>query len=276
MELFVRKIIYKLREYIVLVILLLISLILLPQNDNQEAKKIKSYAFATFAIITNMSSSIGDLFDNSDALDEQRKINAELMLRLNSVRDHALENKNLKELLELKEQSVSQLIPTTIIAKNISNIQGSYIINSGWSDGILKSMPVVNNEGLLGIVIEVEENFSVIRTLNNTSLKIAGTIQRSNIDGVIYWDGQNLIMHNIPTTANIDKGDRVVTSTLSSILPPSIPIGLVVKKESNVSGILSNIIIDPFANVLTAKNAFVLVEVRSKQIDELELNLLKD
>ena len=276
MELFVRKIIYKLREYIVLVILLLISLVLLPQNDNQEAKKIKSYAFATFAIITNISSSIGDLFDNSDALDEQRKINAELMLQLNSVRDHALENKSLKELLEFKVQSVSQLIPTTIIAKNISNIQGSYIINSGWSDGILKSMPVVNNEGLLGIVIEVEENFSVIRTLNNTSLKIAGTIQRSNIDGVIYWDGQNLIMHNIPTTANIDKGDRVVTSTLSSILPPSIPIGLVAKKESNVSGILSNIIIDPFADVLTAKNAFVLVEVRSKQIDELELNLLKD
>ena len=276
MELFVRKLIYKLREYIVLVILLLISLVLLPQNENQEVKKIKSYAFATFAIITNMSSSIGSLFDNSDALDEQRKINAELMLQLNSVRDHALENKNLKELLEFKEQSASQLIPTTIIAKNISNIQGSYIINSGWSDGVLKSMPVVNNDGLLGIVIEAEENFSVIRTLNNTSLKIAGTIQRSNIDGVIYWDGQNLIMHNIPTTANIDKGDRVVTSTLSSILPPSIPIGLVVKKESNVSGILSNIIIDPFANVLTAKNAFVLVEVRSKQIDELELNLLKD
>ena len=276
MELFVRKIIYKLREYIVLVILLLISLVLLPQNDNQEAKKIKSYAFATFAIITNMSSSIGDLFDNSDALDEQRKINAELMLQLNSVRDHALENKNLKELLEFKEQSASQLIPTTIIAKNISNIQGSYIINSGWSDGVLKSMPVVNNDGLLGIVIEAEENFSVIRTLNNTSLKIAGTIQRSNINGVIYWDGQNLIMHNIPTTANIDKGDRVVTSTLSSILPPSIPIGLVSKKESNVSGILSNIIIDPFVDVLTAKNAFVLVEVRSKQIDELELNLLKD
>lgn len=276
MELFVRKIIYKLREYIVLVVLLLISLVLLPQNESQEVKKIKSYAFASFAIITNISSSIGDLFDNSNALDEQRKINAELMLQLNSVRDHALENDNLKELLEFKAQSTSQLIPTTIIAKNISNIQGSYIINSGWGDDVLKSMPVITNEGLIGIVVEVEENFSVVRTLYNTSLKIAGTIQRSNIDGVIYWDGQNLIMHNIPTTADIDKGDRVVTSTLSSILPPSIPIGLVVKKESNVSGILSNIIIDPFVDVLAAKNVFVLKEIRSKQIDELELNLLKD
>lgn len=276
MELFVRKIIYKLREYIVLVVLLLISLVLLPQNESQEVKKIKSYAFASFAIITNISSSIGDLFDNSNALDEQRKINAELMLQLNSVRDHALENDNLKELLEFKAQSTSQLIPTTIIAKNISNIQGSYIINSGWGDDVLKSMPVITNEGLIGIVVEVEENFSVVRTLYNTSLKIAGTIQRSNIDGILYWDGQNLIMHNIPTTADIDKGDRVVTSTLSSILPPSIPIGLVVKKESNVSGILSNIIIDPFVDVLAAKNVFVLKEIRSKQIDELELNLLKD
>ena len=233
MELFVRKLFYKLREYIVLVILLLISLVLLPQNDNEDVKKIKSYAFASFAVITNISSSISDLFDNSDALDEQRMINAELMLQLNSVRDHALENESLKELLEFKAQSVSQLIPTTIIAKNISNIQGSYTINSGWGDNVLRSMPVITNEGLLGIVVEVEEHFSVVRTLYNTSLKIAGTIQRSNIDGVIYWDGQNLIMHNIPTTADIDKGDRVITSTLSSILPPSIPIGLVVKKESN-------------------------------------------
>ena len=276
MELFFKKLFYKLREYIVLVILLLISLVLLPQNNNQEAKKIKSYAFATFAIITNISSSIGNLFDNSDELDEQRKLNAELMLQLNIVRDHALENKNLKELLEFKLESSSQLIPTTIIAKNVSNIQGTFIINSGLADGVLKSMPVITNDGIVGIFTEVEENFSVIRTLSNTSLKIVGTIQRSNIDGVVFWDGQNLIMHNIPTTADIDKGDRVVTSTLSSILPSSIPIGLVVKKESNISGILSNIIINPFADVLSAKNVFVLVEVKSKQIDELELNLLKN
>ena len=276
MELFFKKLFYKLREYIVLVILLLISLVLLPQNNNQEAKKIKSYAFATFAIITNISSSIGNLFDNSDELDEQRKLNAELMLQLNRVRDHALENKNLKELLEFKLESSSQLIPTTIIAKNVSNIQGTFIINSGLADGVLKSMPVITNDGIVGIVTEVEENFSVIRTLSNTSLKIVGNIQRSNIDGVVFWDGQNLIMHNIPTTADIDKGDRVVTSTLSSILPSSIPIGLVVKKESNISGILSNIIINPFADVLSAKNVFVLVEVKSKQVDELELNLLKN
>jgi len=276
MELFLRKLFNKLKEYIVLAVLLLISLILLPQNKNTEVKKIKSYAFATFAILTDASSSIGDIFKSSGELEEQRKINAELMLKLNRVREYALENKKLKELLGYKEEASSKLFPTTIVAKNFSNIQGNYIINAGISDSVYKSMPVITNDGLVGIITDAEENFSLVRTLHNTSFRISGTIQRSNIDGIIFWDGQNLVMHNIPTTADIDKGDRVVTSVLSSILPPSIPVGLVVKKESNISGILSNVIIRPFVDVLTVKNIFVLQEVQSKQIDSLELNLLKD
>jgi len=276
MELFLRKLFNKLKEYIVLAILLLISLILLPQNKNTEVKKIKSYAFATFALITNAASSIGDIFESSDELEEQRKINAELMLKLNRIREYALENKKLKELLGYKEETDSKLFPTTVVAKSFSNIQGNYIINAGKSDSVYKSMPVVTNDGLVGIVTDATENFSLVRTLHNTSFRISGTIQRSNIDGIIFWDGQNLVMHNIPTTTDIDKGDRVVTSVLSSILPPSIPVGLVVKKESNISGILSNVIIKPFVDVLTVRNVFVMQEIKSKQIDSLELNLLKD
>jgi rod shape-determining protein MreC len=82
-------------------------------------------------------------------------------------------------------------------------------------------------------------------------------------------------MKNIPTTADINKGDRVVTSTLSTIFPQAIPIGLVIKKESNISGLLSNVTIKPFVDVPKVKNVFVLEEIKSTQIDSLELNLLR-
>ena len=81
-------------------------------------------------------------------------------------------------------------------------------------------------------------------------------------------------MKNVPATADINNGDRVVTSVLSTILPPSIPIGLVVNKESNISGLLSDILIKPFVDVSSVKNVFILSAVRSNQIDSLELNLL--
>lgn len=274
MEIFIRKLFNKSKEYLLLILLLIISLSIIPLNNNPEVKKIKTYAFATFAVLGNLFESTTSLFGSEDELLELQKENAQLMLAVNSLRGYALENNELKNLLSYKLSSNYDLISSTIISKNISNTQGVYIINSGIKDSISKSMPVINGNGLIGIISEVSDDFALIQTITNSTLKVSATIQRSNVNGVVLWDGNNLIMQNIPTTADIKRGDRVVTSILSTIFPPSIPIGLVVKKESNISGLLSNVTIKPFVDVYSVKNAFVVAIVKSAQIDSLELNLL--
>ncbi len=274
MEILIRKLFNKSKEYILLILLLIISLSIIPLNNNPEIKKIKTYAFATFAVFGNLLESTLTLFSNRDELLELKKENAKLMLAVNSLREYALENSELKKLLSFKLTSNYDLIPSTVVSKNISNTQGAYIINSGVRDNISKSMPVINENGLVGIVSETSNNYALVQTLTNSSLKISCTIPRSNVNGIVRWDGSNLIMQNIPTTADINRGDRVVTSVLSTIFPPSIPVGLVVKKESNISGLLSNVTIKPFVDVFSIKNVFVLNSVESTQIDSLELNLL--
>ncbi|MCF6269565.1 MAG: rod shape-determining protein MreC [Melioribacteraceae bacterium] len=274
MEILIRKLFNKSKEYMLLILLLIISLSIIPQNNNPEIRKIKTYAFATFAIFGNLIESTSSLFCSDDELIELRKENAELMLAVNSLREYALENSELKKILSFKLTSNYDLIPSTIVSKNISNTQGAYIINSGFKDNISKSMPVINEKGLIGIISEASADFALVQTLTNSSLRISATIPRSNVNGIVRWDGSHLIMQNIPTTADINKGDRVVTSVLSTIFPPSIPVGLVVKKESNISGLLSNVTIKPFVDVYSVKNVFVLESVESTQIDSLELNLL--
>ncbi len=274
MEIFIRKLFNKWKEYILLIMLLIISLSIIPLNKNSKIKKIKTYAFATFAIFGNLLESTSSMFRSDDELLELQKENAQLMLAVNSLREYALENQELKKLLSFKLSSNYNLIPSTIVSKNVSNTQGLYIINSGTEDSITNSMPVINENGLIGIISETSNNFAIIQSLANSSLKISATIPRSNVNGIVRWDGNNLIMLNIPTTADINKGDRVVTSVLSTIFPPSIPLGLVIKKESNISGLLSNVTIKPFADVYSLKNIFVLAIVESTQIDSLELNLL--
>ena len=274
MEIFIRKLFNKWKEYILLIILLIISLSIIPLNENSKIKKIKTYAFATFAIFGNLLESTSSMFRSDDELFELQKENAQLMLAVNSLREYALENQELKKLLSFKLSSNYNLIPSTIVSKNVSNTQGLYIINSGTEDSITNSMPVINENGLIGIISETSNNFAIIQSLANSSLKISATIPRSNVNGIVRWDGNNLIMLNIPTTADINKGDRVVTSVLSTIFPPSIPLGLVIKKESNISGLLSNVTIKPFVDVYSLKNIFVLAIVESTQIDSLELNLL--
>ncbi len=276
MEILIRKLFNKSKEYLLLILLLIISLSIIPLNNNHHVKRIKTYAFVTFALFGNLVESTSSIFRNEDELLELQNENAKLMLDVNSLREYALENTELKNLLSFKLSSNYELIPSTIISKNISITQGVYIINSGIEDSISKSMPVINGNGLLGIISEVSDDFALVRTLSNSALKVSATIRRSNVNGVIRWDGNNLIMQNIPTTADIKRGDRVVTSILSTIFPPSIPIGVVEKKESNISGLLSDITIKPYVDVYSVKNVFVVPIVKSTQIDSLELNLLSN
>ena len=272
---FFRNLLNNFKEYFIVVALLIISLSILSINNKPGIKKIKSYSFGTFAVFNSLVSEFIDLFGNKSELEELRKLNAELMLEVNGLREHGLENEELKKLLTFKDSSSIPLVPGKVISTIVSKIQGNFILNIGESDSIKIGMPVITNKGLAGITISVSKNFSLVRTFQNSDFKLAVRNQSSGIDGILNWDGSQLIISNIPTTSDMEIGDRIISSDISTIIPPAIPIGLIIEKEKSVSGLLSNIIVKPFVKISSVRNVFVMQVIPSKQIDGLELNLLK-
>lgn len=271
---FFNKIISDFREYIILVILLLISLGVISINDKPSVKKIRTYAFGSFAVLSNITEAVSDFFVNDTELEFYRKKNAELMLEINQLREYGIENAELKKLLSYKDTTSYPLIPATIISKSISKISGDFIINVGHSDSVKIGMPAVNHQGFVGLVVEVAQDYSVVRTLQNHNLKVAVEDQRSGVNGVFGWDGKKFFIKNIPTTYDIKQGDRIVTSTFSTRVPPSIPIGIVAEKDNDLSGILTNVIIQPFVDFNSLKHIYILNVIQHKQIDTYELNLI--
>ena len=83
------------------------------------------------------------------------------------------------------------------------------------------------------------------------------------------------MIKNIPTTYDMKPGDRIISSDFSTIVPPQIPIGLIAKKETSVSGLLSDIVIQPFVELRSVRYVFVMKMFPDNQIEELELNLSK-
>ena len=57
-------------------------------------------------------------------------------------------------------------------------------------------------------------------------------------------------------------------------MPPSIPVGIVSHKDESLSGILSNVIVQPFVDFDNVKHIFIIDIIQKKQIDSYELNLL--
>ncbi len=276
MQKFIRKVLNDYKEYFVLIIFLIISLVFLPLNNNQKLKKIKTYAFSSFAYLDNTADNFFALFVNNTELNKLRQENAELNLRNNLLRNYALENSELHRLLNFKNQSSFELIPSKIISKTVSKTHTNFIINSGVNDGVTVGMPIVSGEGLVGIIDQVDDNFSVVKTIKSPDLMISVEDQRSNYSGILSWNGESLFLKNVPSSSDIKEGDRIVSSAFGTLFPPMISVGVVSKNEQNIPGLLSIVYIKSFVDLSEIKNIFVVKVVVSKKLRNVELNFRRD
>lgn len=271
---FFRIFLNKFKEYLILIFLLVLSLILITLNDNQKVKNIRVYTLGIFSGVNTALTNLSRIFEDTEYIESLEKRNAKLMLQVNQLRNYGLENDQLNDILNFRSDSEYEFITAKIVSRLVSKISGYFIISKGTADGIENGMPVITDQGLVGIVLDASENFASVRTYENSLFSVAVKNQRSNIDGLLNWDGRNLLIKNVPTTYDIEVGDRIVVSELSSIIPPSIPVGIVVEKETTLSGVLSNLKVKPFVALSDIKNVIVLKISKVNQLDSLSLDLM--
>jgi rod shape-determining protein MreC len=263
------------KEYFILVSLLIISFISLSLNQNPAIKKVRAIAFGSFAASTSILSDIFNIAKVKSENDRLREINAELMLQVNKLREYGVVNENLRQLIGIKDTVKYPLIPALTVSKSLTIAQGTITLNVGSDNGIEPGMPVVNEKGLVGIVYATSKDFSIARTLKNFELKLVVKDERSRVDGILKWNGEDLVIVNIPKTYDIESGDRIVCSELSSIVSLPIPIGLVVGLQDVQTGIFNSVKIKSYVDFSRIENVFIVGVVESKQKDELELNFFK-
>lgn len=262
------------KEYIVLIILLLISLAILSQNNSAGTQKIRSIAFGTFASVTSVFTDIFNVSNLKKENDQLRRTNADLMLQLSKLREYGIENSELKGLLNLRDTTKFPLIPATVISKSLSKSQGTITLNVGKGQDVKVGMPVITDKGLVGIIFSTSDNYSIVRTLSNVDLKLTVKSERTRESAIMKWNGDWLVMINVPKTFGIKKGDRIVTSEISSIVPVPLPVGVVADISDVERGIFNEVKIQPFVDLQKVENVFVLGIIKSKEIDDLEFNFL--
>ncbi|MBP1682814.1 MAG: mreC, partial [Ignavibacteriaceae bacterium] len=225
------------KEYLVLVLLLVIGFISLSLNQNPAIKKVRAIAFGSFAASTAIFSDIFNIAKVKGENDRLREINAELMLQVNKLREYGVVNENLRKQIGIKDTMKYPLIPALTVSKSFTIAQGTITLNAGSDKGVKPGMPVINEKGLVGIIYATSQDYSIARTLKNFELKLVVKNERSRVDGVLKWNGEDLVIVNVPKTYDIEPGDRIVCSELSSIVSLPIPIGIVVGLQNIQTGI---------------------------------------
>lgn len=157
----------------------------------------------------------------------------ELSYQLALLREIEIENTNLRELLQLKEQTPemlgpeSDLLAAEVIGRDPSNLLRYLIIDRGSRDRVAPGMSVITSRGLVGQVREVYSNWAKVVLLTDPSSGVNALVQRSRATGIVEGQtGNSLILRYLPQTEGIAKeGDLVLTSGLGGHFPRRLLIG---------------------------------------------------
>jgi len=263
------------KEYVILCLLVILSLILLSQNQNQKVQKVRAIAFGSFSTVSSVFSNLFNTARITEENEELRKANAELMMHISKLREYGITNEQLRGLVGLKDSSSLPLIPATVVSKSLSLTQHTITLNAGLKDSVKPGMPVINYSGMIGIVHSSSDDFSIVRTLKNVDLKLTVKNERSRIHGIMKWDGEEFIIVNIPKTFDFEIGDRIITSELSSIVPVPLPVGLVQEIDDVETEVFKRVKVKPFVDLLSVENLFIVGIVNSTQKQNLELNFYR-
>ncbi|MDP3150925.1 MAG: rod shape-determining protein MreC [Ignavibacteria bacterium] len=260
------------KEYLVLVFLLLISVLLISRSDHPSVKNLKTTTFGTFAFVTSFFSDVIPSTGLKSENTKLRKQNAELMLEVNKLREYGIENVELKNLLSMKDTIAYQLIPAAVILKSFSTDQTTFTLDKGKEEGIKAGMAVITGEGLVGVIDQSSEDFSLVKTLKHLNFRVVVKDQRSRFQGILHWTGSQLIISNLPKTSEIKLGDRIITSELSSFIGQPFPIGIVKKIINPDEGYFNNVLIKPFVEIEKVENVFIVAAIPHKIKNSVELN----
>jgi rod shape-determining protein MreC len=107
-------------------------------------------------------------------------------------------------------------------------------LNIGSGQGITQDMAVMSNEGIVGIVTNVSENFASVMSILHKDVRVSCQLKKDRSYGPLIWDGKDYrycLLTDIPTHARIKAGDSVITSELSGIFPEGILVGTIADYE---------------------------------------------
>jgi rod shape-determining protein MreC len=149
--------------------------------------------------------------------------------------------------------------PATVVYNTI-NAQKNYLqINRGSNQGIRDNMAVVSSDGnVVGVIVNVSGNFSQAMSLLHVQNTVSASLKKSGEIGTIEWDGKDpryLTLKRIPKTADVHKGDTVLTSSVSFNFPPGYMVGTIADmKLDNTTGMY-------LLKIKTAANFYNLQQV---------------
>ena len=179
----------------------------------------------------------------------------------------------------LKSYRQYQYFDAKIISNSVFLQQNNMVLHRGSAQGIEPNMAVVGTDGLIGTVISVSENMSIVMSLLHRQSKVIAVLKKGSGLGEVSWDGKDprfLLLSKIPKTIVVKKGDTVVSSPYSDKFPPGLPIGYVEKIDQDQETNTYKLKIRTAVDFYSVQHAYIVKNLLQEEMDQLKSTVIKE
>jgi rod shape-determining protein MreC len=171
----------------------------------------------------------------NENVDLRRKV-ASLTTENLKLRQSESDLRRLRSLLAYAEQFDMETSMAQTIMLDTGGRFKSIIIDRGASDGVQVNDVVANANGLVGRVVLTTNDLAKVQLVTDNNCSVGSLVERTRRQGVVRGNGGTSVqMFDIPSLADVQPGDRVLTAGIDGIYPKGIPIGAVVRADPGQS-----------------------------------------
>lgn len=143
---------------------------------------------------------------------ELTKKNQDLMTKMVDYQLLKQDNQALKSQFVTSGETTQSLVAAKIIGfQGNGKIPSQFIINVGKNDGIEEGMSVIFGRYLVGKIVTVSQNYSVVTTPFNEKFKVLAKLPETNANGIILGRNDLMLFDGVIITDTLKKDGIIVT-----------------------------------------------------------------
>ena len=201
--------------------------------------------------VTERVSDISRVFEYKEDIKTLKKENEVLKEENIALTLDQVQIKQLEELKTnlnyIKQNKFQDYVTAKVVSKDSSNWFNMFTINAGLEQGVKKYSVVVANNGLVGRVYEVGNNYSKVITIVDNKSKISFEVLslKNQYQGYIESTHDGLLTGRIfEPNAKLDEGMKIIT-TGQGIYPEGVLVGKITSVDNDEDEFLQRITIKP-------------------------------
>ena len=184
--------------------------------------------------------------DENDALRRQLR---EARARNHRYRETQLANERLQRLLGLEEELPRQMIAARVVGKDPSPWFQTIMVDKGTDDGVQRGQPVINPEGIVGLVIDATAHYAKVMLITDPNSAVDAIIQENRARGIVKGGTSGYCVLNFVLRKHeVVEGQVVVSSGMDGVFPKGLPIGAVAVIVKEEAGIFQDVNIEPYVD----------------------------